>query len=452
MATHSLVTVGRMGSYRRSRCGRLFVVVVLAAATACIPTGSDTSPRSPATRSSPETASPPVIPSPLTGARPPDSPATNSGQDLIFEECNTIAWPEVATVGDVPENRNPTDEPTETANSYARSQPEVFGGSWVDRRHGGTYVLAFTDDLDRHRSALEEVLPSSFAFDVVAVDHTEAELVAVLESLQNGTAGTFESVGYDTRINRIAFGYLDPTPAELRLLAEQVPVELVCLEITETVVPPSGPLDVIYEPGDDPLLRCWGHPAFRLSDFQDSQPVDEFDHPAVEAFRNGVAQGWSPLEFPASDWGVVAVEEEWVVFASSGSAPAVATVSWSGREWTFTGGRPACELQLATPSGLQPVAWKVRPRPSSIEGDGTVVHLHVTEETCADEDDFRTRLRGAQVEERADEMVIALASDGWYGYHACFSGPEIAIEVQLSEPLGDRRLIDGLDIPVGLLE
>ena len=87
-------------------------------------------------------------------------------------------------------------------NTYVAEHENLFGGRWLDRDAGGTFVVAFTDEPAAHRRELSTRTPSTddfvgywpppqitdtrpigewdVAWDVVQVEHTELDLVRAI--------------------------------------------------------------------------------------------------------------------------------------------------------------------------------------------------------------------------------------------------------------------------------
>jgi hypothetical protein len=87
---------------------------------------------------------------------------------------------------------------------YGESHPDVFGGMYFDPPGGNTVVMLFTDDLELHRDAVEDIRPRT---EVRQVEHTLADLMKLLRSLDL-RAMTSEDVqpmsaGIDERENRV---------------------------------------------------------------------------------------------------------------------------------------------------------------------------------------------------------------------------------------------------------
>ena len=72
-------------------------------------------------------------------------------------------------------------EPPDTTGlqAYGAEHADQFGGMYIDPPGGSSVVMLFTADPERHQAAVNAILPGTR---VRQVEHTEAELVALLES------------------------------------------------------------------------------------------------------------------------------------------------------------------------------------------------------------------------------------------------------------------------------
>lgn len=103
--------------------------------------------------------------------------------------------------------------------AYGAAHVDQFGGLYIDPPGGSHVVMLFTDDLEVHAPAVEAIKPGTT---LRQVEHTEAELIAVLESFDfealKADGVEMVSGGVDVIGNRVTLEAKsnDPT-AELRL-------------------------------------------------------------------------------------------------------------------------------------------------------------------------------------------------------------------------------------------
>ena len=126
----------------------------------------------------------------------------------------------------------------------------------------------------------------------------------------------------------------------------------------------------------------------------------------------------------------------------------MAGVERRGDKWIFAGeasGRP-CEPAVPLPAGLARV--EVRLDVDSMPGaDDTTIDLMVTEWGCASGREMGDALRGPQVIETDDAVLVAFAVVPVAGAANCPDNPATSVTIELSDPLGQRWVYDGLHFP-----
>ena len=300
-----------------------------------------------------------------------DAPALIGG----FEACDDIADIE-SIFGPGPAYDSLPSSVFRTVEEYGAMHSDQFGSNWNGALPGGAMVVAFTDELDVHRDALEALLPEGTPFDVVKVDHSHAALMAAQSSI--GRLQGLQGVGIWTVRNRVSLDFVDPTDATLEQLANTVPADMVCVDVIYTVEPPSGPLDIIpLDSADDPPTDCW----------------------------------------------------------------------WGGYDLSST----KCENRVVLPPGLGHVAVHLDPSALPEPGD-TSIRLLVTEAGCTSGREMGDALRGPQVVETDDAVLVAFAMVPYVGLATCPDNPDTHATVELSRPLGDRALLHGVLVPPGPIE
>ena len=432
-------------SVRLTGVGRLVTIVVLAVlAGAC---GGGTSVSEPSSV-------------PAATASPPD--------------CADVATIEPSVVGDLPSTANPDEVVMGVLLTYAAEHPDTYGGLWIDRDHGGTIVLAFTDDPSAHRAAILARSPSpddiptveprpeitddrplgerdDVAIDVVQVPLSEVELRSLQREVSNH-GDDLEIVGTGSRPDRgvVEVTVVDPTPEQLATLAAAFPTDALCVDVLRTPERPTDGLDVIPLPGtDDLVVECGAR--FPLSALTEPVPLEESDHPAAVALRAALADdGAGEMAFlPDDGWIVLSVDEETAVFGRFGDEVATAALSRGAGGWFVDGfGSGPCDLRVALPEGLGVVEWVVDPDAPDPGPDTTEIRVLVTERACAGGQEMGDRLLGPQVVETDEAVLIAFAAVPVVGGATCPSNPATAVTVRLAEPLGDRELRDGLAVDV----
>ena len=212
-----------------------------------------------------------------------------------------------------------------------------------------------------------------------------------------------------------------------------------------------GPLDVIPDLDvEDPLVTCPGTPAVRYSRMIDPPSIDEVDHPAVDALRALLdAPGVEPL--PRGPWVVISIDDDRATFATlADDSFWVAAVERRGDKWVRTGQASSgpCEPAVPLPAGLARV--EVRLDPDSMPGAAdTTIDLLVTEPGCADGRERGDSLKGPQVIETDVAVLVAFAVAliPVASAFTCPGKPATSVTIELSDPLGQRGVYDGLFFP-----
>lgn len=359
-------------------------------------------------------------------------------------------------------------------------QFDTYGGYWLDRDRGGTMIVGFTDDVEAHAAALAALPPSTeygdvddlrplgqrddLVLEVVQVRYSERELMAAEEQISAATwdqdLGIY-GYGIGVKRNRVIVWVENPPPGGLTEIAAAVPsppgLDAVCIDLTITAPSPDGALMVLPDLSDpDPVVECWGAPPMPYSELIDWQPVDEVDHPAVDAFLEELEARQtdpSPRPLPLGDWAVVHIGGDlaWFVL-DAGEWEELAAVERRGDRWLWAGesSGPRCQPAVVLPKGL---GWvDVHLDPDNLPSpEADEITLLVTEQGCANGREMGDALRGPQVVETDDAVVVAFAVVPLTGGANCPDNPPTSVTISLSEPLGDRAIQDGLYFPPKIL-
>ncbi len=389
-----------------------------------------------------------VAPQPQETAIPPE-PTPRSVEGLVL--CEDVPELGSRVEGKLGSGSNVDDDAMDVVLDYRREHEESHGGLWIDRDNGGTIILAVTDDPEVHRQELQKRLVGLDAvFDVIHVEFTKAELTEVMGILGSFMGPEFGllSMGISESRNRVSLDFYDPPEGALKMFAELVDTDAVCVTVTRSPEPPAGPLALIPDlEAEDPLVTCAGIPPVPFSKLSNPVPIDDVDHPAVEALRTLVRQR-SVWELPDGDWQVINIDEDHATFAASTSEGfGTARFERTSRDnWIIVGSGtgPPCESVVVLPEGLNRVAIRLGSIPSP---EDTAIRLLVTEESCASGRELGDALLGPQIIETDDAVLVAFAAISPLGPAECPGNPSSPVTIQLSEPLGQRTLYDGLYVP-----
>jgi hypothetical protein len=201
------------------------------------------------------------------------------------------------------------------------------------------------------------------------------------------------------------------------------------------------------------------------------QPLDPQD-PAVAALLAHLTGAPAPKSAPRAPWrrqdqpapplpaaAPPGTLDGWRLLARSdsealfgrGEPPALATVAvlYDARRklWSHFATSAARPLR-ATRDGIRASSWRLDPTKEPSPED-TVVHLLVTEQTFSGGQRASGRVLEPDLHSDADQIVLTLFVKPRPGYQAGSNNPETPVIVELPEPVGLRRLIDGALVSFG---
>ena len=387
-----------------------------------------------------------------------------------LERCRDVATLTPRLEGSLGGRQNPDPVVMDVIGAYRDEHPDTFGGIWIDREYR-VVVAAFTDDPEAHREAILARAPPSggdseadprplgergeVTIDVVQVRYSEAELEAIRQQIMEAVTGRAFADSLMASIliakNRLHLSLFNPPEGTVEELAELVPdPAAVCLSVSYPPQPQTGPLDLIPDLDvDDPLVICRGISPVPYSRLVDPPPLDQIDHPAVEALRAEIEiQGGEPM--PAGRWAVISIGDDLATFAAM--APdsfGYAEFQRLGDRWRLSGmgAGSICEPTVALPKGLNRVETSLDPV-SPPDPDSATIHLLVTEAACASGREMGDALQGPQVVETDTTVLIAFAAIPLAERVVnCQGNPSTSVTVELTQPLGDRTIYDGLYVP-----
>ena len=388
-----------------------------------------------------------------------------------LDRCDDMATIASRLEGSLGARQNPDPIVMDVVGAYRDEHPDTYGGRWIDRENG-VVVVAFTDNPEAHREAILARAPSpddhpsadprpvgereNVTIDVVQVRYSQAELEAIQQQIRDAASGrdlaeSMLSVIH-IRKNRVRLDLLNPPEGALEELKELVPdPAAVCVSVYYTPRPPTGPLDVIPDLDvEDPLVACHRSiPPVRYSQLIDPPPIDEVDHPAVDALRAELeAPGTEPM--PRGRWVVISIDDDLATFAAlSSDSFGYARFERRGDKWLLGGmgsGRP-CEPTVALPEGLNRVEVRLDPD-SPPNPHSNTIDVLVTEAACASGREMDDALLGPQVVETDTAVIVAFAAIPLYDRLVkCPGNPSTPVTIELSQPLGNRTIYDGLYVP-----
>ena len=484
---HSLAT--RMSStYLRSLQGTMGRHAILAAAALVVlGCGAGHEPAEvavegtlPATAA--EGAAPDGDPAPERAAEadPPGTDPPGTQAPAGVQHCSDVPKLESLLVGSMSPYQNPDPIVQDVMFTYGMEHPDTFGGLWIDRDNGGVLVAGFTDDPGPHLEALLARAPSpddiagldprppitddrplgerdDVVIDVIRVRFSDADIGAVMDEVGAAMRGEdygLDGMGFDRHRQRVNLYLVTPPDGALDRLAGRLPdPSEVCVYVEIVGEAPDGPLVALPGTGlDDPVVACPDYEAIPSSQLAHLRSIDEIDHPAVDALRAELeAPSGEPL--PPGRWVVVDVgyhEAEFAVLSPAGSSAASFERPYGkdDGQWRLagTGWAAPCAPRVPLPPGLAHVEVGLDPEQPP-DPQATSIGLLVTREACASGQAMGDALRGPQVSETDDAVLVAFAYVITGGSATCPGNPHEPVTVELAEPLGERAVFDGLHYP-----
>ena len=176
---------------------------------------------------------------------------------------------------------------------------------------------------------------------------------------------------------------------------------------------------------------------------------DELDDtPIAAALRAHLALGGPDIDFlPDEGWrltGMDGTSAEFVARDAGGTK--VVEVANDGGGWRVTGWGE-CRPRRALPGGLGDADWVLAPGQPAIGPDTRQFDALVTERNCASGKSSEGRIAGPDLFQVGGDVLVTFAVRPLPGGGTCPSNPATMVTVDLGEPLGDRRLLDGGSLP-----
>ena len=215
---------------------------------------------------------------------------------------------------------------------------------------------------------------------------------------------------------------------------------------------PSGPSADAEPPPLAGRVTC-GHddlPAFRLAVLNERAGVDPSeDQPAAILHATlreteGLQEGEG---LPGAGWIRAAHTDEVVLFVAPGEGMAWSMVKVQLRDGIWSADSYGqCHLQPELPDGVNLAIFRVAPD-EELKPESTEVEVLVTELVCNSGQDARGRIRPFSITPAEDSVTVIFTVVPRPGGHECPGNPETPFTLALPEPLGDRVLLDGSEVP-----
>lgn len=238
--------------------------------------------------------------------------------------------------------------------------------------------------------------------------------------------------------------------------------------VESTTTPPAGgistgELGVIVPPDEngeyppDLVVTCAGSGEFPLSAVNDIRPLEEADPggiaEAIEPFLDSEeGQYW-----PQEGWQILhqSPEQALLVAREQGSLTFMHAVNdGSGWSWAGSGGGgESCPLEFPFPEEINAVSWILDPAAPPPNADSTEIAVILNERPCVGGREIGDRLLPPEIVTTESRVFLAFAAERPPGdAFECPGNPDMPYVVRLPEPLGDRTLMEGVELGIDLAD
>lgn len=276
-----------------------------------------------------------------------------------------------------------------------------------------------------------------------------------------------------TSMRRIAIGVMLATilaacgaPPGDGTAESSIPAPTTTSTVSTTLPPPRvtsvGELGVIVPPDDDgeyppDLVVTCGYGQFPISALADIRPLEEADPGGVAAAIESFLSSEEGQFWPQEGWQVLhSTDREVLLVVKEEGSLAFMSASNDGTGWTWSGsggGGQECPLEFVFPEDLNAVTWRLDPDGPPLTRDTTEIEVILNERPCVGGREIGDRLVGPQIVMTDTQVFVAFAAERPEGdAFECPSNPDMPYTVELTEPLGDRDLVEGLEIGIDLAD
>lgn len=198
---------------------------------------------------------------------------------------------------------------------------------------------------------------------------------------------------------------------------------------------------------------CGEPPGFTPTILDEPATAETEDHPSAAALRAAIAQAGVDIDMlPESGYWLASRDErvaEYIAREPAGADPAFvsATLENRGGAWELAAWGQ-CRPQLVL-KGLSLATWVLDPDAAAPQPDSKTFDALVTERDCTSGQPMGARLQPPSVTYGRDSVFVVFVATPQVnqGFATCPMNPPARVRVELSEPLGDRRLLDAALFP-----
>lgn len=207
----------------------------------------------------------------------------------------------------------------------------------------------------------------------------------------------------------------------------------------------SGPQSSGASPSTELTYTCGGH-TFSAALFNDPE-ADLRSLPAGVALAEFIESGHDGgPQLPPGGWRLAGIDDSsasFVVALPSDPPYAHAEAEKDASQWRIVSWgecRPALEMRH-----MNPATWNLVPE--SIDAETTTFLAEVTENACASGQPSENRVVPPLIIYQPERVIVTFSVEPLPGSQECPDNPSTRVRVRLSEPLGDRQLLDGGTLP-----
>lgn len=198
---------------------------------------------------------------------------------------------------------------------------------------------------------------------------------------------------------------------------------------------------------------CGEPPGFLPTILDEPATAETEDHPSAAALRAAIAQAGPDIDMlPESGYWLASRDErvaEYIAREPAGADPdfVSATLENQGGAWRLAGWGQ-CRPQIVL-EGLSLATWVLDPDAPAPGPATRTFDALVTERECTSGQPMGARLQPPSVTYGRDSVFVVFAATPQVnqGFATCPMNPPARVRVELSEPLGDRRLLDAAIFP-----
>jgi hypothetical protein len=234
---------------------------------------------------------------------------------------------------------------------------------------------------------------------------------------------------------------------------------------TTTSPPPDviriGDLGIVVAPDgnghypDDLRVTC-SSGVFPISALDNIRPLEDADPGGVTEAIAPFLEGEEGKFWPQEGWQILYETDDRIHLIAKTDQGTLAhmQVSAEGSGWTWAGASLAgdpCELQFVVPEELNTVDWRLDPEGEPLSASTVEFGVILTERPCVDGREISDRLLGPEIVMTETRVFVAFAAERPEGdAFTCPGNPDMPYVVELPQPIGDRELMEGLNIGITL--